>query len=185
MTIYFIRHGLSEGNVAGVFSGFYDHPLTDEGHEQAKRAGKKVAKENMKFDAIYASPLQRAHNTAKHVASAIDHDLDGIILRDDIKERNFGSLEGVTGINKPNFPLTLEEYLNDPFAIDHFDGVETITDLHYRAQKFLEFLESEPHETVLVVSHGAFGRAFERAIKNMPMTELATNFGNAEMHRLK
>ena len=59
-----VRHGLSSFNAKGLIQGRTDDSLlTDEGYEQARKAGKALSKIN--FDKIYSSPLLRAAETAK------------------------------------------------------------------------------------------------------------------------
>ena len=54
-----VRHGLSSFNAKGLIQGRTDDSiLTDEGYEQAQKAGKALSKIN--FDKIYSSPLVRA-----------------------------------------------------------------------------------------------------------------------------
>ena len=36
MKLYVIRHGQSEGNIRGVFSGWLQHNLTEKGREDAR-----------------------------------------------------------------------------------------------------------------------------------------------------
>ena len=61
-----VRHGLSSFNAKGLIQGRTDESiLTDEGYEQAQKAGKALSKIN--FDKIYSSPLVRAAETAKQL----------------------------------------------------------------------------------------------------------------------
>src|SRR5262245_45759836 len=65
---YLIRHGQSASNQARVEGrlGEFHPPLTPIGEAQAERVGERMASYGV--DAIYASPLQRAYNTAKPIA---------------------------------------------------------------------------------------------------------------------
>ena len=61
-----VRHGLSTFNAKGLIQGRTDDSfLTDEGYEQAVKAGNALSKIN--FDEIYSSPLSRAAETAKTI----------------------------------------------------------------------------------------------------------------------
>ena len=61
-----VRHGLSSFNAKGLIQGRTDDSLlTDEGYEQARKAGKALSKIN--FDKIYSSPLVRAAETANTI----------------------------------------------------------------------------------------------------------------------
>ena len=68
-TIYCVRHGQSEANLAQIMQGSkIDTPLTKLGKKQALAAKAKLA--TVSFDAVYASPLKRAVQTAKLISSA-------------------------------------------------------------------------------------------------------------------
>ena len=67
-----MRHGFSVANSEKRFAGHSDYPLTELGMEQAKKCAE--ALENVKIDAIYASDLKRAYQTAMPVAES--HDLE-------------------------------------------------------------------------------------------------------------
>ena len=61
-----VRHGLSSFNAKGLIQGRTDNSLlTDEGYEQARKAGKALSK--ITFDKIYSSPLVRAAETSKTI----------------------------------------------------------------------------------------------------------------------
>ncbi len=65
MPVWFLRHGESEANAAGVYAGRgTDSPLTALGREQARRAADEVPAE---VTWIVASPLSRAFDTAQIV----------------------------------------------------------------------------------------------------------------------
>lgn len=177
--LYFSRHGQSEMNVSGHIAGTSDTALTPEGRKQATVAGKKARDEGLVFDVILASPLSRAHDTAKLIAKEVGYPEDKILLHDYLKERNFGEAEA-----KLFEGMNFVDYWTDPFAIDHVPNVETITDMQLRAKKTLEFLKSLETERVLIVSHGAFGRALQRAVENKTIHDEVEPFDNAVIHKM-
>ena len=59
-----LRHGQSQWNLENRFTGWKDVPLTEKGIEEAKNAGQLI-KNNIKFDKIFSSVLQRANKTAE------------------------------------------------------------------------------------------------------------------------
>lgn len=61
-TLYFVRHGQSEGNLQDLFCGHTDAPLTDLGRRQARGVASYF--DSIHVDAIYASDLIRAYDTA-------------------------------------------------------------------------------------------------------------------------
>ena len=180
--VYFIRHGQSTLNIGNLAAGTTDAPLTPVGIKQADDAGKQARMQGLKFDVVISSPLQRAHNTARAVALHVDYPLEDIVIHDGLVERNFGELEGrhITA----DYGISGETYMSDPFAIDHIPGVEKITDLQYRANKFLEHVMSRPETTILIVGHGAFARSLQRAIANAPLSEPVKRLNNAEVIKI-
>ena len=54
--LYFVRHGLSELNVAEKVSGHTETPLTKEGRQQAMRTGKDAKKLNIEH--MISSPFR-------------------------------------------------------------------------------------------------------------------------------
>lgn len=180
-TIYFVRHGQSVMNVSGHYAGTTDTPLTEEGQKQAKAAGKYLKAELIPIDVIVSSPLSRAHGTAQHIASEIDYDLDGIILHDDLVERHFGILEA-TPFGSGS--VTAIAHSSDPNAYEKIQDAEKIADMQARADRIIEYLNSLPHENILIVSHGHFGRALRRSILKHPITEFGDRFENAKIVKL-
>ena len=91
--IVLIRHGQSTANASGVWQGQLDFPLSDAGREQARLAGKALA--STRFDALYASPLSRAYETAELIAQEAGFG-EGITTLSGLLERAGGLLEGTT-----------------------------------------------------------------------------------------
>jgi phosphoserine phosphatase len=66
MRLIIVRHGESEWNRLGRYQGQADAPLSDLGIGQAEALAGRLKRET--FDAIFASPLQRAARTAEAIA---------------------------------------------------------------------------------------------------------------------
>jgi len=166
--LYFVRHGLSEMNALGLRAGSTDTPLTDEGREVARQTG--VAARELHIDTIVSSPMIRALETAQIIASELGYPEDKIFTSDLLVERHFGVLEG------------------QPYErgqdIDVVEGIELAEDLFKRVRQALAWIESLPGETVLIVSHGATGRAM-RHILNPRHPFQGTGFKNAEIVALE
>jgi broad specificity phosphatase PhoE len=180
--LYFVRHGLSEMNVSGHYSGAASNtPLTMLGKKQATAAGKWARENGIIFDIILASPLDRAHETARNIATEIGYNHDEIVLHEGLKERHFGSIEGVHS-NEVN--IDLETYRSDPYALDHIENIEKIEDMQQRANDLYKYIQTLPYDSILIVSHGSFGRALKRAIDNKPITEFGESIENAKIIKL-
>ncbi len=89
-TFYLIRHGhndfLGKQKLAGRMSNVH---LSSEGSRQAETLSRILA--SVKFEAIYASPLERAVETAEPLARAQGLD---ILIREGLIEIGYGSWQG-------------------------------------------------------------------------------------------
>jgi hypothetical protein len=70
--IVIIRHGKTQHNKLGLFTGWEDVPLADEGIEEAKEAGRLLKVHGFEFDVVYTSWLSRALETALYVLDEMD-----------------------------------------------------------------------------------------------------------------
>ena len=70
--IVMIRHGKTENNKLGLFTGWDDVPLATEGVDEAKEAGKLLKLHGFEFDVVYTSWLSRAIETAWYVLLCIN-----------------------------------------------------------------------------------------------------------------
>jgi 2,3-bisphosphoglycerate-dependent phosphoglycerate mutase len=86
-----IRHGETAWNVDTRLQGHLDIALNAVGVWQAQRAAQALAGEPI--EAIYASDLQRAWQTAQAIAEVADCPLTP---QPGLRERGFGELEGMT-----------------------------------------------------------------------------------------
>ncbi|WXF90124.1 histidine phosphatase family protein [Curtobacterium flaccumfaciens pv. flaccumfaciens] len=82
-----VRHGETEWSKSGQHTGRTDIPLTDNGVEQAKRAGRYLG--DRSFALALSSPLQRARDTAHLIG--VEPELD-----EDLYEWDYGAYEGLT-----------------------------------------------------------------------------------------
>ena len=91
-TLYLIRHGQTDNNIILCFNGTRSNqPLNQTGMEMA--AGLTEAFADVKLDAIYASPLLRAYQTAEGVRGERDME---IVTDPDLMEMPFGEWDGLT-----------------------------------------------------------------------------------------
>lgn len=91
MRIILVRHGQTKWNSEGRVQGRTDIPLNARGMAQAEAVGEWLS--GRKIDAVYASPLMRAHDTAKAIA-----DRQGVCVKllGEMIEIDFGLWEGKT-----------------------------------------------------------------------------------------
>ena len=147
--ITLLRHGLSTGNEKGIIQGQKDYPLTEEGIEQSRSLSRYWKDHDVSFDAIIASPLLRAKQTAEIIASGMNLPIEF----DEIWcERQSGKAEG-----KPFSEVKLHyaDQPNDTAYDPLFETGESRWDLFIRAANAMQHLLQRPTGSYLVVSHGA------------------------------
>ena len=91
-----VRHGQSTWNLEGRFTGWVDVDLTENGKQEAKRAGELIKKLNVKIDYYFSSLQLRANNTLKIIQKSLN-DNQNFIKAWELNERHYGIL---TGLNK-------------------------------------------------------------------------------------
>lgn len=143
--ICFMRHGQTDWNRAGRLQGRADVPLNDTGRAQARAAGEKLA--GIAFDAVYASPLCRAVETACLAAGLEAQDVH---TDERLIEIGFGVLEGSDErAFDPAFFTAPQSYV-PPRGGEGFPAVCDRTEAFLR-----EALARWQGRRLLVVSHGA------------------------------
>ncbi len=141
MIFYLVRHGQTDWNNEKRLQGHMDIPMNEAGIQQINDLADKIVKEEIRFDKLIASPLDRAKKSAEIIAEKTGFQKD-IIYDENFIERGCGILEGEVW-----FP---EMDLEDPKY-----KLETIQDLCSRAKRALERYAFSKDEKVMIVSHGA------------------------------
>lgn len=131
--------------------GRSDLPLNETGTLQAQNGAK--CTEDVRFDAVYASPLQRAIKTAAIIGNI---DPNEVIIDPRIIETDFGPYEERSYFFM-GIKMTLYWALPELFPAPR--GVETVASMRRRSAEFLSELEEKEYENVLVVCHGGIIRA--------------------------
>lgn len=141
--VLLVRHGQSEWNAIGRWQGQADPPLSDLGRRQAREAARAIGA----VDAIWASDLQRAAETAAIISS--DLGVGPVVLEPDLRERDAGEYSGLTRSEiEERFPGYLEARKRPP-------GWEPEEHLLARALRVVhEIGRAVPGGDVLAVTHG-------------------------------
>merc|ERR1712193_172184 len=92
--LVFIRTGKTQYSKLGLFAGWEDIPLTDEGRQEAIAAGKLLSMHGIKFDVVHTSWLSRAIETGWLVCEALDMLWVPMVKTWRLNERMCGSLTG-------------------------------------------------------------------------------------------
>jgi broad specificity phosphatase PhoE len=172
-TIFYVRHGESESNVSGIMSGGADDiNLTKNGIEQAKRAGKDLIGKNI--DLIVSSPLIRTVETATYIAQEIGYDPKNIVTNPLFVERTYGIYEG-----GPN--TIFKEHVAKG---QMHKSVESEEAMYLRLKKALNWLNTLDGRNIILVSHGAAGRAIRVIAENLHHSHMykLDGFANTEIY---
>lgn len=167
-----VRHGETVWHAEHRYAGSSDIPLTARGRQQARWLAEWA--ERTEFDAIRASPLARARETAEAVARAT-----GLTTPTDerLAELDFGAAEGLTGTEMTDrFGGAREAFVRDPVA-DHLPGGEDPKQAVERMMACLTALVSDyPDGRVLVVGHGTIQRLVLCHLLGLPLRDYRRHF---------
>lgn len=151
MNIWIARHGQTDYNKDMLMQGRSDAPLNENGIAQAKAM--RVMIGDVRFDAVYSSPLVRARKTAQILGNVPESELH---IDPRIIEVDFGRYElhryYLLGPRMISYWL-LPELLPAPKT------VEPVSSMVERSVSFLKELEQQDYENVLVTCHGGIMRA--------------------------
>ncbi|KAH9947560.1 phosphoglycerate mutase-like protein [Amylocystis lapponica] len=145
ITFTFIRHGESTDNLRDVWAGWKDSPLSNHGMScsQAKALGASLA--NIRFTAIYASPLKRALWTAQAVQDAQSEPKPPLNTSLLLREQYWGIAEGKKWTMEPWIQgLSLEDHCARglfpviPNRTQKFPEGESLDDLAARAREAVD-----------------------------------------------
>jgi len=182
LKIYLARHGQNVDNQEGILNGHRDEPLTNKGIEQAHEVANKIKESDLFFDAICASPLQRAFETARIISQTIGAK---ITQREDLLiERDFGIM---TGKNISEIESLCAPNIIKAEAITYFlnpKGAETFPDLLNRAEALLVKIKGlYKSGNILLVTHGDIGKMIYAKYYGLDWKTVLTqfHFGNCDL----
>jgi broad specificity phosphatase PhoE len=173
MRLYYVRHGLTDWNIAGRLQGHRDIPLNQTGRAQAARCGEilrdllaRGAGSVSHYDYV-SSPLSRARETMEIMRTTLGIDPAGYGIEPRLAEIGFGEWEG----------LTYDEVmLQDPDVVakreaDKWEflppGGENYRQLALRVGAWYATLERD----AVVCAHGGTGRALVALLGIAPPEE--------------
>ncbi len=174
--LYLVRHGETDFNRKRMVQGRgIDAPLNAEGQAQAKALASRA--KTMPLDAIYASTLLRARETASFVANV--HPGVPITFLRDLEEMSWGIYEGQG--QSPEMQAAFEkmraEWSDGNYDYRAEEG-ESVYEVQARGKKAIEHIVANHNgEHVMVVAHGRFLRIL--------LATLLGDYGLVRMEEIK
>ena len=169
-----VRHGQSEWNEKNLFTGWKNPTLTEQGVEEARKAGSKIKSINLDFDLHFTSELLRAQITGEIIQREIDQQIK-TIKNIALNERDYGDL---SGLNKDEarkkwgekqVHLWRRSYDTPP------PGGESLRDTSDRVIPYFKKTikpELEMKKNILITAHGNSLRALIKNIEDITAADI-------------
>ncbi len=193
--VVLLRHGQSTWNKENKFTGWTDVDLSEQGVEEAKKAGKYLKEANFHFGMAYTSYLKRAIKTLNNTLDVLDQDWIPVVKSWRLNEKHYGQLQG---LNKAE---TAAKYGDEqvhvwrrsfdiaPDALEPSDERSASQDLRYAdvpkeylpeteslkdaIERIMPYWECEifpslkKHDEILIAAHGNSLRAIIKHLKGI------------------
>lgn len=169
MKLTVVRHGETQYNVEGRYTGSTDVPLTAAGIRQATALGEALA--GRKFDAIVSSPLIRAQKTAEIICGFAPAPL---FIIEEFAEICVGTYEGLTRDEAARrYPEAWAAGKDRPPSFAP-PGGESAIGFDARIRRGLGRLRAahSDAESVLLVCHGFTARMINRILRGLSFEEM-------------
>lgn len=179
-----IRHGKSEWNHLGLWTGWTDVELVEEGRQEARRAGE--ALRDISIHRAYVSELKRARQTLDEIIGALEAHSVPVESSPALNERHYGAY---TGKNKWQVQQEVGE--------EQFQAIrrgwdtpipegETLKDVYHRVRPYYEekiAADLRAGRNVIIVAHGNTLRALVKHIEGVDEAAIAdVEIGTGEIH---
>ncbi|MGE5310038.1 MAG: 2,3-bisphosphoglycerate-dependent phosphoglycerate mutase [Sphaerimonospora mesophila] len=162
------RHGESEWNLAGKWTGWTDVSITDKGAADARKMGELL--QDIHFDAIYTSELKRTVETMQQILDTQGQTDMDYAREKALNERDYGEY---TGLNKWEVKDRLGEEKFNAIRRDYDEpipGGETLHDVYDRVVPWYRDVivpQLNAGKNILFVAHGNSIRALVKYIENI------------------
>lgn len=161
MLIYFVRHGQTDWNKALRWQGRSDVELNQTGRKQAKAVQLYFVEHAIKPSAVLSSPMRRALETARGIASAFELE---VVPEQAFREINLGEFEGKTTDELlAEYALLFENWLANHHLVAS-PGGENIEQAIARMQKTLNKHIEKFGDKLVIVAHQAIMMAMKAAL---------------------
>ena len=195
-----LRHGQSQWNLDNRFTGWVDVDITEQGRQEAVKAGELMREEGLLFDVAHTSVLRRAIRTMYTVLDVMDQMWLPVHKTWRLNERHYGALQGLDKAEttakhgEAQVKIWRRSYDIPPPPLDEHDGGHPRYDRRYRRldAAVLPATESlkttldrvlpywhdaiapqlKAGQTVLVTAHGNSLRALYKYLLDVPDSEI-------------
>jgi broad specificity phosphatase PhoE len=167
--ILHVRHGRTDWNNEGRYTGQSDIPLNEEGRQGARALAEKI--KGKIIACAYSSDLDRAKETAQIVIG--DRDIP-LVLDKRLREINQGVWEGMLFDDiKAQYAKEMELRQHDPLSVAPPEG-ETLREFQARVLSAMKEIAAahEPDEHVIVASHGLTIAVCRIDYENIPIQQV-------------
>ena len=136
-TLVLLRHGESEWNAKGLFTGWVDVPLAEKGRQEAAAAGRMLIEAGLRPDVLHTSVLTRAISTANGALEAAGLSWLPVNRTWRLNERHYGALQGKDKaqtreeFGDEQFMIWRRSYDVPPPPLDDDDPLSPVSDPRY------------------------------------------------------
>jgi len=155
-----VRHGQSEWNALGLWTGQEDVSLTEQGRQEARKAADHLR--DIELHKAHTSKLSRAQQTLHEIKQALGHTEVPTAEHEALNERHYGDYQAK---NKWDIKESIgdEEFTKLRRNWDHpVPNGETLKDVHARVLPYFEehiLQDLKDGKNVIVAAHGNSLRA--------------------------
>ena len=180
MNLYLVRHGESAFNAEGRIQGQTNVPLSELGRQQSEALAAALVK--LPIEAVYSSPLERAFETARPLAEALDLPVQ---IEPRLMEINAGIFQGkVWREIQAEYPVEAASWTaHEPdFVIPRGESRRQLME---RGMAALEAIRSTDLDEVVVVAHGGVLTAALKGLLGVPAERNPFNLFNASISQVR
>jgi 2,3-bisphosphoglycerate-dependent phosphoglycerate mutase len=179
-----VRHGQSEWNALGVWTGQEDVGLTEEGRQQARKAASHL--KDISLHKAHTSSLSRAKQTLEEIKIALQHTELETVESKALDERHYGDYQ-----KKQKWEIKEqigeENFMNLRRAWDHpVPNGETLKDVHARVLPYFEehiIDDLKAGKNIIVAAHGNSLRALMKHLEDIDEANIHEHeIGIGEVH---
>ena len=194
-----VRHGQSIWNLEKRFTGWVDVDLTENGKQEAKKAGELIKNSDIKINEYFSSLQLRANNTLKIIQKILNDERD-FVRAWELNERHYGALTGLNKIEmgqklgeekvyqfrrswdlrpdpldkkSPYHPLNIKVYKD--IAVENIPDTESLKDTYERVTNYFKSqIENRIKDNnILISAHGNSIRALCKYLFKLDENQIA------------